>query len=89
MEQRGAALAALRRLHGLAITERMSSYRKTLDSRSGSRRLGGPILFQDLWTALRENLRGIASTDARQRAGSLCDDLQRRVLVVRSAARRS
>lgn len=30
------------------------------NSRSGSRRLGGPILFEDLWPALRENLREVS-----------------------------
>jgi hypothetical protein len=30
------------------------------NSRSGSRRLGGPILLEDLWPALRENLREVS-----------------------------
>jgi hypothetical protein len=34
----------------------MSSYNEAPHSRLGSRRLGGPVQFKDLWPALREDL---------------------------------
>jgi hypothetical protein len=33
--------------------------RRDASRRLGSRRLGGPILFKDLWLALREDLREV------------------------------
>jgi hypothetical protein len=34
----------------------MFGYREATNNRPGSRRLGGPILFEDLWPALRDDL---------------------------------
>ena len=39
-------------------TERMFGYHEG-SGRLGTRRLGGPILFKDIWPALREELREV------------------------------
>ena len=44
-------------------TERMCGYGEATNNRPGSRRVGGPILLQNLWPALRENLREVYMTN--------------------------
>jgi hypothetical protein len=42
--------------HASHYTERMFGYGEAFHNRLGSRRLGGPVQFKDLWPGLREDL---------------------------------